>query len=184
MTFDEDGRIISCDLYDDDDDTYHIMHSVFEGLWFDFPTPFQKGDILCEYDTAGKDCYDGPFVMLGIAHEQTNGSRKEYVDSTDMTAWGYFLDVTGRIYSEVMFNYMDLEYYRGEFTGYRRSLKAFSSFVKNEIDATLLCNVYHQILCDEDAKRNVPIPYTERRMEILPFEAWRVRLSPDYIPYT
>ena len=115
-TFDEDGKIISCELHDDQDDVSPLLHGVFDGLWFDFPTPFKSGDILCEYNSSGRECGCGPFVMTGITPEHISKSTRKYGDSTDMNAWGYFIDTNGRIYSEVMFNYMDLECYRGEFT--------------------------------------------------------------------
>lgn len=48
-----------------------ILYGVLGGLWFDFPTPFQKGDILCEPGYGGDGikrlmrrvvCYAGYFL--------------------------------------------------------------------------------------------------------------------------
>ncbi len=143
---------------------YEILYDVFGGLWFDFPTPFKKGDILCEYDAVGKETSGfcrGPFVVTGITPERATESNRLYGDESDMNAWGYFQAEDGTIYEEVMSNYMDLEYYRGELTGKKRILKALSNRVKGNIDVELFANAYHHILCDEHVKTQHPHGYTD-----------------------
>lgn len=142
----------------DDEDIYW---GVFEGLWFEFPTPFHKGDIVWDPSHPEGFC-GGPFVMTDITPEFARESTRKDGDNTDMNAWGYFLNDDGRVYHEVMWNYMDLEFYRGELSGYRRILTAFSNYVKGEIDAALLCEGYHNILSEEDAKQKRPNIYTEK----------------------
>lgn len=157
VRFDPNGRIMNMS-----GDLTQILHGVFEGLWFEFPTPFKKGDVLCENDETERLYCTGPFVMTGITPELASGNARKDGDNTDMNAWGYFIDAAGRVYNEVMWNYMDLEFYRGELTGYRRILTAFSNYVKGEIDAALLCEGYHNILVEEDAKQKRPNIYTEK----------------------
>lgn len=69
-----------------------------------------------------------------------------------MNAWGYWQEESGEIMDDVMWNYMDLEYYRDELSGKRRILKALSSFMKDEIDIGLYSRAYSTILNEEYAK--------------------------------
>lgn len=157
IDFDQNGRIMRVF----GGDFTQILHGVFEGLWFEFPTPFQKGDIVWDPSHPEGFC-GGPFVMTDITPEFARESTRKDGDNTDMNAWGYFFDDDGRVYNEVMWNYMDLELYRGELSGYRRILTAFSNYVKGDIDAALLCEGYHSILSEEDAKQKRPNIYTEK----------------------
>ena len=136
-----------------------ILFGVLGGLWLDFPTPFKKGDILCEPDTAEMESNGlciGPFVMLDISSQNSCENTRLYGDESDMNAWGYFLNQDGTVYHEVMSNYMDLEYYHGELSGKKRILKALSNHIKGEIDVGLFANAYHKILCEEYAKSQTP----------------------------
>ena len=146
-----------------------ILYGVFEGLWFNFPTPFKKGDILCQYDSAGEETSGfcrGPFVMKGITPDDVRDWTRKNGDTSDMNAWGYFQDPDGTIYHEVMFNYMDLEYYRGELTGKRRILKALGNFLKGEIDIELMCRAYHYLMCDEYTKYSIPQGFTDEGLKL------------------
>ena len=135
----------------------------FNGMWFDFPVPFEKGDVVVRFD---EDKYPhhrletGPFVLDGITPWYIAGlddeRRKRYTegrngDESDMNAWGYFQDEDGRIYSEIMFNYMDLERYKGPFDGKHRLLKALSNYVKGNIGVDLLLTAYRKVIIDEFA---------------------------------
>lgn len=69
-------------------------------MWFSFPVPFKKGNIVIKFEKNDCNIYwgeEGSMVMEGnvflndLHKEATNG------DSTDMIAWGYFLDETGNI---------------------------------------------------------------------------------------
>lgn len=145
------------------------LKKVFSGLWFDFPTPFEKGDILCQYDFLGNEISGfcrGPFVMKGITPDDVRDWTRKDGDTSDMNAWGYFQDPDGTIYYEVMHNYMDLEYYRGELTGKRRILKALSNFVKGEIDVELMCRAYHYLMCDEYTKDSIPRGFTDEGLKL------------------
>ena len=158
------------------DEEEHDLLQAFDWMWFDFPAPFKKGDIVVsKYSPFGYNlCGDEPFVLTNLCSwgsEQLRQNRysdhdKRYVwadrqllrhrksaDGTDMTAYGYFQWEDGRVYYECMHHYLDLEYYREEPKGIRRILKAFSSFEKEEIGSDLLAGAYHVILEEEKAKR-------------------------------
>ena len=144
----------------DNEDENTICNKVFQGLWFDFPTPFKKGDILwdprCPYGYCA-----GPFAVTGINLEgiESENTRESLIkdgDLTDMCAYGYYLNPNGGIYHECMWNYMDLEYYDKELEGSSRTLIAMSSFLKGEIDAGLLARAYHQIMTEGYAENCRP----------------------------
>lgn len=136
-----------------------ILFGVFGGLWFDFPTPFKKGDILCDpklSEMESDGLCPGAFVMLDNSSQNASENTRLYGDESDMNVCGYFQNMDGTIYHEVMSNYMDLEYYRGELSGKKRILKALGNYVKGEIDVSLFANAYHKILCEEYAKSQTP----------------------------
>ena len=54
-------------------------------------------------------------------------------------------------YHEGMYNYMDLVYYKGPFTGIRRALIAVSNYMKGKIELELLLCAYKKVLLDEFA---------------------------------
>ena len=154
----------------------HDLLQAFEYMWFDFPTPFGKGDIVVsKYSPFGYNLFGNePFVLTNLcswgsqelkingysdkdgryayADRQLRYHRKN-ADETDMTAYGYFQWEDGRVYYECMHHYLDLEYYREEPQGIRRILKAFSSFEKEEIGSDLFALAYHAILGEEKSKR-------------------------------
>jgi hypothetical protein len=82
-------------------------------MWFDFPTPFKKGDIVWVPSVENRinwNC-DGGFVLRGISTWEPSDFMKKSGDNSDMNGFGYFVNPNGTIYHEVMFNYMDLEFY-------------------------------------------------------------------------
>lgn len=155
----------------------------FEGLWIDVPTPFKCGDIVCSKKTPfGYNIYSDskPFVLLSLANwsakeAEERGERlsekskawkdkhlkylKEYGDITDMTASGYFLSsdyndrFTGGFYNEVMHDYVDLEYYRGDFNGGERVLLPIKYFLNGDIDEETLVKACEIIKKQEEVKQ-------------------------------
>ena len=157
----------------------------FEGLWIDVPTPFRKGDIVCSRKTPfGYNIYSDskPFVLLSLANwsakdAEERGEKlsekdiawkdkhlkylKEYGDITDMTACGYFLSsdyndrFTGEFYHEVMHDYVDLEYYRGEFNGGERVLLPIKHFLGGDIDDETFAKAREIIKKQEEIKAEI-----------------------------
>ena len=157
----------------------------FEGLWIDVPTPFRKGDIVCSKKTPfGHYLFSDsqPFVLLSLANWSAKeaGERgeklskkdkawkdkhlkrlKEHGDISDMTACGYFLNTdrrdryTGEFYSEVMHDYVDLEYYRGEFNGGARVLLPIKFFLSEDIDEETFAKACEIIKKQEEIKEEI-----------------------------
>lgn len=87
---------------------------------------------------------------------------KEYGDITDMTACGYFLNsddcgrcYTGGFYSEVMHDYVDLEYYRGEFNGGERVLLPIKYHLDGDIDDETFAKACEIIKKQEEIKQEI-----------------------------
>lgn len=145
--------------YFEDKHEQDIYSGVFEGLWFDFPTPFKKGDILWNPQYQGSGFISGPFVLTGIITDEgfLRKGRDEFVrtkgDWTDMTYYGYFADdKTCGVYSECNSLYTELEYYTDELKGVERILKSFSEFIKGECDLDLCCQIFHKIMNEEGSR--------------------------------
>lgn len=168
-----DGTLLSFDaegLPEADSDLFEA----FNWMWFDFPTPFQRGDIVVSphsffgYRVGGEE----PFILTSLSSwgeeemlqngydakeaeyaEKRLFRQRESADGTDMTAHGYFQLEDGTIWAECMHDYLDLAYYREEPTGVRRILKLFSAFEKGEIDAELLAKGYHILLAEAELEQ-------------------------------
>jgi len=154
-----DKTVVSVDSSILSEDDSAIIYESFEGLWFDFPVPFEKGDIVIERLQPGpyeRVSEAGAFVVRGMTpwENERNDKYKNgtFGDNSDMNAWGFFQDEDGRIFSEVMENYMDLEYYEGPIEGRMRLLKAISSYLKEKIDLTMLLTTYRKVILDEFTK--------------------------------
>lgn len=139
---------------------YDIYYCVFSGLFFEFPTPFMPGDIVCD-----NTCGD-PFVLTEIGLSRLDGERAKAVrrfgDSSDMCAAGYFQSEDGSVCYDVRHNYMDLVYYTEKLTGAGRILTALSSYEKGEIDMSLLLTAYHYILNNHLTEKSKPQQFTQK----------------------
>lgn len=138
----------------------------FEGMWFDFPTPFHAGDIVCSHRRP-----DEPFVLTDLCTWDAETLRREMPvseysdkwlsnldrtlarmrakgDASDMTCSGY--TVSGDPGEAIPFvfndhpldNYLDLEYYRGPLKGIHKLLKPISRFLKGDRSIEYLLNIY------------------------------------------
>lgn len=137
-----------------------------EGLWFDFPLPFKKGDVLCNPRFG-----DAPFVLECTVREMIKTKRPNYIgsDNTDMGAWGYFIAKDGSVYRDnAECPAVDLEYYKGGFEGDYRTLKLLSDFIRYEGDPNrgvpwdLLIDAYEQYRLDHglrEAMRNSDLEF-------------------------
>ena len=180
------GRIFDVDICFNDDnvDEYIELALFFKMLWFEFPTPFRQGDIVCIHR---KHDSDDPFVMTDILFASKNADeerkwRKEYGgDCSDMVVWGYYMtdsemwslndnDKTTQFIGadhDYWWNYMDVEYYRKELKGIDRCLKPISAYLKGELgeNLALLLAAYHRILTEEMYKKTMPLMFTKEGLQ-------------------
>lgn len=134
-----------------------------DAVCFVCPVPFQKGDIVYTPFQAER-CFPStdqePFVLSYVWYEGIDKeemirlSSSSYCCSADMVAYGHFQHDDGGLYFECMHDYLSLEYYHGPLDGKKRILKAVSSYLKGEIDLTLLLNAYHILMGEENIKGN------------------------------
>ena len=140
------------------DEMHYILDCSFEELWFDFPTPFEKGDIVWLPPKDYNREQHG-FVTL-ILDELGYFNPLQCVvnsgDYTDMVFSGYFVDPDGTVYHDALDNYMNLEYYPGPYEGIERIFPAFSKCIKGEIDLGLFLCVYKKVLLDTVTADTIP----------------------------
>lgn len=126
--------------------------SAFDGMWFDFPTPFKKGDILVRQDLHGQGA---PFILNDLITWDCSKRIRDEGDNTDMCAGIIGLNEgEGTLYDECESNYMDFEYYEEPLIGEKRLLKPISSLMKGEINVPLAFNAFRKIMLEESAKEN------------------------------
>lgn len=140
-----------------------------ETMWFAFPTPFKRGDIVIDPERPNPSrLWSGPFVFNDTAAEWLGARGKTGHDYTDMTASGWFQDEDGQIYGEVMHDYMSLEFYPEEkLEGSQRILIALSNRIKNEIDDELFAKAYSYYLAEALAKKVKPQWYTDEGLRLI-----------------
>lgn len=63
----------------------------------------------------------------------------------------FFLGDVCHVYTEVEFNYLDYEIYRGEFNNDLKALKIISDYMKEEIDLEYLLKTYRIIDLEKKA---------------------------------
>ena len=129
----------------------------FEGMWFDIPTPFKKGDLLVfkrkpywpdrdelplvlkyittwTYEKYKKDGYRDYWSDNKKDFEQLRARLKEHGDITDMCVVAYFMSEDGTFFHEVEPGCLDLEYFKGNIKNGLRAANVLSLYMKNELD--------------------------------------------------
>jgi hypothetical protein len=123
-------------LSENDED---LHEELFDNMWVKIPTPFKRGDLVIgstPWNIGATELGNEPFVLENICYWNKGVKGREYegCDSSDMTAFGYWINDDGLPYSECMHAYHNLKYYRGEFAGDSRILTAISNDMKGEIN--------------------------------------------------
>lgn len=134
-----DGRIDKADntlhKKPDNIDT-EVWDLSFDGMWFDIPTPFKKGDIV-------QDLITGTiFVLEGLVpwfYKERGLDTYHNGDGSDMRAYGSCVEcifelIEGNYGSYDDANYLQIEYYRGKIEGKNELLAAYSAYLKKQIN--------------------------------------------------
>ena len=172
VTVRDDGEVLSLTDPEGGNETEDFSpHHLFDFMWFSFPVPFHKGDILWDPVRGKSGFCRGPLVMVDITPEHYARTQKSGCDDTDMNVWGYFQSNDGTVYREATSNYMDFEYYPPEkLTGKRRVLVALSNLVKEKINVELFSAAYPHILAEEAAKVTKPQTFTDEDLRLAGLE--------------
>ena len=135
----------------------------FDGMWFDFPTPFHAGDIVCSHRKP-----DEPFVLTDLCTWDAETLRRELPvseysdlwlsnvdhalarmrakgDTSDMICRGYTVSGDPGEAMSFVFNddfFICLEYYRGPLKGIHKLLRPISNFLKSDRSIAFLLNSY------------------------------------------
>lgn len=145
-----------------------MMLNSFDLLWFAFPTPFKKYDIVWDPQRPdNSDLWSGPFLLTETAYDIYQRTHKKMHDSMDMTAYGYFQDENGNIYGECMHDYTSLEYYPIEnLRGFQRVLIALREYLNGKKDIVDFVRTYHDLLNEEKAKQEISKYYPKYSFNI------------------
>lgn len=175
------GRVLWVDCAPSCDDELDLAVA-FSCMWFDFPTPFHAGDILCLGSMRSS-----PFVLTYINTWGTERMRAEHAnltfserfiegrdkaveryrregDDSDMGAYGYQVSTYGEDLDCFLWfddfgycDYLDLEYAPRPLTGAHRALEAVSEFIGGRCNLEFLMNAYatlvHQGLHENELVR-------------------------------
>ena len=169
-----DGTVMS--LYDEGwtEEEFDLMRWGFQALWFDFPTPFQYGDVLIRKNSPflGEVEQPQPFVLTLLStwgreealqrgdseenaenFERLLNWRREVGSSREMRTMGFLLKDGSLQRDDTIGCYLDFEYCREELKGEMRILKALSLHAKGQIGIELLLKTYHIVLLEEEMRR-------------------------------
>ena len=139
------------------------LTDVLQSLWFCFPVPFKKGDIVREVSSY-PDTEESAAPLVIISTDSQGNLKAGYkgCDCSDMRIDGYFLDNRGMLYWDYTFTYMDYEFFPEEcLTGKNRMLKALRSYLRDEIPVDLFVNACISIFMTEmSQEENFPGAYT------------------------
>ena len=139
-------------LTEEEEDLYCLS---FDGMWFDFPIPFEKGDIVC--DITDSFAREIPFVLMGttpwfLKERHPTERVNTHSDSSDMAAYGYSVDREELFFNDdFRIDYLNAEYYTNPLEGLDRLLTAYSQFEKGKIDAYTLMQLYRMITAEHIA---------------------------------
>ncbi len=137
-------RILQYRLSDKD----YKIDALFDNMWFHFPTPFKKGDILVQ----PYDHNPNPFVLTALNTDFADRLLL-HGDDTDMGYAGYYV-ADGQFYGENGGDYLNLEFYRKPLYGAQRFLTVVRLFLLGKCNLEFLCQA-KQYLDTERALREI-----------------------------
>ena len=167
------GDILTVSANMIDEETFDVL-SAFDGMWFDFPTPFKRGDVIIEEPRFGFSKPKAPLVVTSVSSwnkadylengyterdselehcDKIYNVMKENGDFSDMTVRGYYGYDDGTFYYEVGHNLMSHEYYTEPLEGGYRVLKVISDFERGELSLDSVVKLARHIADEERLKR-------------------------------
>lgn len=123
--------------------------NIFSKLYFSFPHPFEKGDILVRSQNktttiaVENPCWENVVVYLSCGCEN-DPSQATYEDMKLRGYWGCFDGVR----LESKHSYLDFEFVKGKLDGTNRFLTITSELLKGKLDISDYAEMYHLIKVD------------------------------------
>lgn len=146
----------------------------FEGMWFAFPTPFRRGDLVCQkHSLKAWHCPQNVCYVLDSIATWTNREMQENVfwrrrsDTKDMDRLHQILlkdgDVTDMSFSayrvedgQIIFDnvgwYLSLERFDGTLTGEQRALYPLRDLLNGKIRPDMFLDALRVLRTDEEAE--------------------------------
>ena len=135
--------IFDCNMQIRDIDTMHFKN-IFSFLYFDFPVPFKKGDILMRSKSGGPTISEQYFMEKVVYLSHGSAKDKRISTTDDMKINGYFWWYDGlRLDAEA--NYMDFELVNSKLESNERFLTITSNLLKEKLDIIEYAEMYHLI---------------------------------------
>lgn len=163
LTLLRDGTILNVRTNND------VYNKFFSLVNIKIPTPFTRGDILIDIGEWGTDNFvDRAFVLDGLYNDKLY-DIDEGVKASGIWYTGYFQSDYDLLFFEDDWNYLNLEFYRGELTGKQKVLKAMSNHLKGKVNGELLAKAYH-IYALRDKLENEELcldNYTQEALELV-----------------
>ncbi len=168
------GELVDIDSNFLSEDDSEVL-SAFEGMWFDIPTPFKKGDILTYNRHYWINENSVPVVLDSLSTwdadrfpESGSGDTKKAIahrkylydyykkngDISDMNVRGYFGSEDGDFYWEVAHSILNYEYFDKPLTDGYRSLQVVSDYLKGVLDIDNLTKITRYIITEEYLKNS------------------------------
>ena len=124
------------------------VHCSLEGLWFPFPLPFEKGDLVCQ-----RHHPNDPLVLKWCDLKGVTDWNRKNGGLSDMFLTVYESDEDGRIFHHSV-PLWNLEYYEKPLAGTERVLLALQYFYKGKLEAPEFAELYSDIRMEEIAKQS------------------------------
>ena len=173
---------------------HHIFWLGFQEMWFNFPLPFKRGDILVR--RSGIYCDERRFALnqdATLDPTRDNDAkilrlRKEHSDHRDILVRGHAVDEKSDV---IQFCYgfsglLSLEPFDGELEGFERKLEPLSRFSRGEIDFKRClqeCEELHAQVCEEleAERRKAQLKEVRRMFETQSDELCHTVLPPELL---
>lgn len=176
LKFTTEGEVLGIDPRGLDQERYDIL-SAFEGMWFDIPTPFKRGDVLYIPDAKHRfHSLSNPVVLdylstwsaekcmengcFQVGHTRSGRDHLYHLyqtdgDISDMCVCGYFGCESGDFYRESSdATILEFEYYDKPITGGYRILQILSDYLKGELDLASFTSLAHYFVQEEALRDN------------------------------
>ncbi|WP_031555831.1 hypothetical protein [Oribacterium sp. FC2011] len=166
VTYRIDGQIL--DIYENPDE-HNPIPNFFEELYLEFPTPFEKGDILWIPNCKGVfDRYcDERFVLKHLCTWDSPDVDKTYRDNTDMNGIVYMAFPNYGIDYDHPYNYMDYEFYREPLKPEEDFLKVLSNYMKGKFDVEVLLRVFRKKYLEQVLAKDTTISWWDYSTQVI-----------------